>query len=190
MARGKPDVVFIKTARQMRALSAPLRLRIFEVLAKAGVLSVAEMAAAVGRPPAAIYQHVELLRRAGMIRRAGFQGEGRDKSRLYMPVARGLKAATNPSTAEQRRALARLGQAHARHVLRYYERAVLRGEAELQGPHRNAVVRHMAFSPRPGDLASFNAELDAFVARWSARATTGAPTISLLLAMAPVPQKP
>jgi DNA-binding transcriptional ArsR family regulator len=190
MARRKPDAVFIRTPRQMRALSVPVRIRIFEALAKAGPLSVAEIAAVVGRPAAAIYQHVELLRRAGIIRFAGIRGKGRQKSRLYAPVARGLKATTSPGTPAQRHALARLGMAHARHVLRHYERALVQDEGELEGPHRTAVVRHMAFSLSQHDLAALNSELDAFVRRWSGRAATEAPTISIVLAMAPVPQKP
>jgi DNA-binding transcriptional ArsR family regulator len=186
MRKHKPELLVIETPRQMRAFSSPLRIRMFEVIARRGPLTVREIAEAIGRPPAAIYQHIEVLRQAGFIHEAGATGEGRRRSLRYAAAARGVKAATGALTPSRRKALARLAAAHARHALRSYTQAVEDGAGRLEGPQRNSVVRHLVLSLSPHDLEALNTDIDSLVARWSKPLATDAPRISLAVVMGPL----
>jgi DNA-binding transcriptional ArsR family regulator len=185
MRRREPELLVIETPRQMRAFSSPLRIRMFEAITRRGPLTVREIAEAIGRPPSAIYQHIEVLRQAGFIHEAGVTGQGRRRSLRYAAAARGVKAATGALTPSRRKALARLASAHARHALRSFTQAVEEGTARLDGPQRNAVVRHLILSASPDELEALNADIDTFVTRWAAPLTKDAPQISLAIVMGP-----
>jgi DNA-binding transcriptional ArsR family regulator len=189
MRKRKSELLLIESPAQMRAFSSPLRIRMFEALARRGPLTVRQIAEAIGRPPTAIYQHIELLRTAGFIHEAGVAGKGRLRSLRYATAAKGVKAATVALTPSRRKALARLGAAHARHALRSFAQAVEVGAALLEGSQRNAVVRHLILSVSPGDMKALNADIDAFVARWAEPLSKDAPQVSLAIVMGPLTRK-
>ena len=70
MSRLKDNYI-IRDKRQMRALAAATRQEIVDVLPRMGTVSVAELAAALGRPADALYFHLRILKRAGLVRSAG-----------------------------------------------------------------------------------------------------------------------
>jgi DNA-binding transcriptional ArsR family regulator len=189
MPRRGPEILFIETVSQMRAISAPLRIRMFEALARAAApLSVREIARAVGRPAASLYRHLGVLRRAGLVRAAGRRGTGRKAEAVYAAAAHGLRSRP-PRTAARRLAYARMGEAHARYALRCFSAAVRRGTARLNPPARDTAVRHLILNLSPGELAALNAELDALAMRWLGRAGHGTPNVSLAMVMGPL-EKP
>jgi DNA-binding transcriptional ArsR family regulator len=186
MRKPEPEILVIETPRQMRAFSSPLRIRMFEAIARRGPLTAREIAEAIGRPPTAIYQHIEVIRWAGFVRPAGLTGQGRKRSLRYAAAAKGVKAATEALTPSRRKLLARLAAAHARHALRSFTQSVENGAARLEGPRRNAVVRHLILSLSPDNLEALNTDIDAFVARWANPLAIDAPQISLAIVMGPL----
>jgi DNA-binding transcriptional ArsR family regulator len=189
MSNRKPSVLLIQGATQMRALSAPLRIRIFEALARAGApLSAGDVARAIDRPAAALYRHLEILRRAGLILAAGYRGSGRKREKLYEAAARALQSAT-PETPVQRRAFSRMGEAHARYALRCFSRAARLGTAQLKKPARDTSVRHLLLRLSPRQLVAFNRELDALAFRWMAPAGRGRPNLSFAIVMGPLERR-
>jgi predicted transcriptional regulator len=56
---------------QMTVLASPVRQELLDVLARMGTVSLAEVAAALGRAPDGLYYHARLLHRAGLVESAG-----------------------------------------------------------------------------------------------------------------------
>ena len=84
---GLQNHYIIRSKRQMRALAAPTRQEIVDVLPRMGTVSVAELATALGRPADSLYHHLRILKRAGLVRNAGSRWlEGRRES-LFRAVA-------------------------------------------------------------------------------------------------------
>ncbi len=68
----KSLVPFIITSKkQLTALASPARQEIVDVLTVTGALSVAELAATLGKPADALYYHLRILAVAGLIEKDG-----------------------------------------------------------------------------------------------------------------------
>lgn len=70
---------FIKSRRQLRALTSPVRQEVVDIVATCGPLAVREMAPLLGRKPTALYYHVSNLCRVGLlleVRRPDAAGRG------------------------------------------------------------------------------------------------------------------
>jgi DNA-binding transcriptional ArsR family regulator len=61
----------VRTKKQLAALVSAGRQEIVDVLSQIGTVSVAELAAALNRPADAIYYHLRVLKRAGLVIHAG-----------------------------------------------------------------------------------------------------------------------
>jgi len=62
-----PDTVEVSTPAQLRAIADPLRTTILDLVLERAA-TVAELAAAVGRPKSTVAHHVDVLVQAGMLR--------------------------------------------------------------------------------------------------------------------------
>lgn len=185
MARRTANSLVIRGRGPLRALSAPQRVRILERLLALAPQSIREVAAALKRPPAALYHHFALLERAGLIAQAGVRGEGRTAERIYRPVARALHAA-KPRTKVERDELARAGETQVRYALRRFSRAMRSGDAQMNGAERTTAARHLTLHVTPDQLAALNRDIDALTAKW-AQATPARDglQLSLLVLLAP-----
>ena len=85
--RGLEDNYIIRSKRQMRALAAPTRQEIVDVLPGMGTVSVAELATALGRPADSLYYHLRILNRVGLVRRAGSQRLNGRRETLFRAIA-------------------------------------------------------------------------------------------------------
>src|SRR5258708_3778839 len=103
MAKTRPHV--IRGARQLAALAAAARQEIVDVLEQMGTVSVAELAAALGRPADALYFHLRALARAGLVRRAGHRARSGRQEALYRTVKPELRLGYDPRDAANRRAI-------------------------------------------------------------------------------------
>jgi DNA-binding transcriptional ArsR family regulator len=68
---GLQNHYIIRSKRQMRALAAPTRQEIIDVLPRMGTVSVAELATVLARPADSLYHHLRILKRVGLVRSAG-----------------------------------------------------------------------------------------------------------------------
>lgn len=114
----------ISRPEQLAALASPIRQEILDVLAGIPGSSVATIAAALGRPPDALYYHLRTLVRVGLVVPAGW-GRGRSKA-LYRTVAPELRIAYDPSSPAN---ASRVGRAVAS-MLRLTTRDFRRGFTE------------------------------------------------------------
>jgi DNA-binding transcriptional ArsR family regulator len=81
------DNYIIRSKRQMRALAAPTRQEIVDVLPRMGTVSVAELASALGRPADSLYHHLRILNRVGLLRSAGSRRLNGRSGTLFRAVA-------------------------------------------------------------------------------------------------------
>lgn len=133
---GQKDNYVIRGKRQMRALAAATRQEIVDVLPRMGTISVAELAAALGRPADSLYFHLRILQRVGLIRSAGsrpaarrrealFRAAGPELSLSYRPGNKGNAQEVNPIIAS----MLRLG-------IRDFHNAFKDADASVSGPYR------------------------------------------------------
>lgn len=69
-----PPIVRIDTAARWHAVSSPLRQHVLQLLEDRAEWSVRALAEAVGRSPQAMYRHLQILQRAGLIHARGAEG--------------------------------------------------------------------------------------------------------------------
>lgn len=90
MSRGGGSYV-LQTKKQLAALVSAARQEIVDVLSQMGTVSVAELAAALGRPADAIYYHLGVLKRAGLVMHGGDRKHGRRPEELFRTVSPELR---------------------------------------------------------------------------------------------------
>ena len=83
----QPAQYLIRSRKQMAALKAPTRQEIVDVLGPMGVASVADLASALGRPADALYYHLRILLKAGLVLEAGERKSGVRSEALYRTIA-------------------------------------------------------------------------------------------------------
>jgi predicted transcriptional regulator len=87
MATRKKRTLVLRDPETVRALRTPLRREILETVIRLRDCSVKELAAELGRAPAALYYHIHELVRAGLIRETGKRPAGKRLESVFEPVA-------------------------------------------------------------------------------------------------------
>jgi DNA-binding transcriptional ArsR family regulator len=126
----------IHDKQQMAALAAAARQEIVDVLEQMGTTSVAELAAALGRPADALYFHLRALTRVGLVLNAGYRARPRGKEALYRTVAPELQLQYEPRDAGNRKAVSAIVASMLRLTTRDFERSFQSGHIRVSGPHR------------------------------------------------------
>lgn len=90
------DVYIIRRSDQLAALRAPTRQEIVDVLAPMGEASIADLAAALGRPADALYYHIRILQRVGLVVSTGERMAGGHKETLFQTIAPDLRLGYRP----------------------------------------------------------------------------------------------
>jgi DNA-binding transcriptional ArsR family regulator len=84
-----PEVYYLESIEQLRAIADPLRARIFEALARRP-LTVKRVATLLGEAPAKIHYHVRELERVGLLKLVATRERGGILEKDYRAVARVL----------------------------------------------------------------------------------------------------
>lgn len=126
----------IRTQKQLAVLVSAPRQEIVDVLAEAGRLSVAEIAAVLGRPADALYFHLRALKLSGLVRQDGFRFRGRRKEALFRTIAPDLWLQYEPKSGTNRRAVTAIVSSMLRLGIRDFRRAFQRGGVIVSGCHR------------------------------------------------------
>src|SRR5690349_18270302 len=84
---------------QLSALASPARLEVIDTLTRLGAVSLAELAAALGRPADGLYYHVRALEKVGLVAAAGTRVVAGRRERLVRAVASDYRVryATQPA---------------------------------------------------------------------------------------------
>jgi DNA-binding transcriptional ArsR family regulator len=135
MGNDGPSYV-IRSEKQMAVLAAAARQEIVDVLAEMGTVSVAEIAATLGRPADALYFHLRALKRAGLVRQVGYRSRRGRREALFRTVAPDLWLHYAPQNKANRRAVTAIVSSMLRLGIRDFRRAFERGDATVSGPNR------------------------------------------------------
>lgn len=154
---------FIRRPEQLAALKSARRQEIVDVLAEMGQVSIAEIAAALGRRPDALYFHVRALQKAGLVRQAGYRYRAARKEALFETVATELRIRYDLALASSRRALAGIVQSMLRLGARDYRRALSLPRVAVSGTRRELWAVRKTGRLLPHQLPAANRALEQFV---------------------------
>jgi DNA-binding transcriptional ArsR family regulator len=132
-----PENYLIRKPSQIRALSAAARQEVIDVLASVGTVSVAELAATLGRPADALYFHLRALMKVGLVRQDGYRkGRGARKEALFRAVAPELRLHYEPNDELNRKGVTAIVSSMLRLGIRDFQRAFERGDVIVSGSER------------------------------------------------------
>jgi DNA-binding transcriptional ArsR family regulator len=99
----------ISDLEQVKALAHPLRVRIIEALASSEPMTTKQVADFLGEKPTRLYHHVDLLKKAGLIRLTHTRKNRGTTEKYYEAIARQFRAAadlfSDESSDDQKNAL-------------------------------------------------------------------------------------
>jgi predicted transcriptional regulator len=147
----------LRTREQKKAVASPLRLELLGLFVDRKPLSVAEIAARMGRPATGIHYHVRVLEKAGILRRVGRQRSGPRPEALYEPVADLFKMEQKRGDAPDD-AVKTLSTAF-RMAERDMRAAMRDPGAKSSGPYRNVFGARIHCRLSRKDLAELNRRL-------------------------------
>lgn len=126
----------IREEKQMKALVSAARQEVVDVMADLGTVSVAEIAAALGRPADALYFHIRALLRAGLVRQVGSRRRGGRLEALYRTVSPELFLHYDPASPRNRRAVTAIVSSMLRLGVRDFRRGFGQAGIAVSGPQR------------------------------------------------------
>ncbi len=159
MSQTPPDHI-IRHRKPLAALMSPMRQEIVDLLSQMGTVSVAELAAALNRPPDALYYHLRVLKEAGLIVEEGHRQNGKRQEVLIRTVAPNLKLQYILGDAGNFASISAIVGAMLRLGIRDFNHAFQSGEAVVEGDARNLwAARRIAWLSE-GDLETVNTALE------------------------------
>lgn len=126
----------VRRLPQLAALAAAARQEVVDVLEQMGTVSVAELAAALGRPADGLYFHLRALVRVGLVQTAGSRARPGGKEALYRTVKSALQLRYEPRNASNRRAVSAIVASMLRLAHRDFQRSLRHGQVVVSGPQR------------------------------------------------------
>ena len=126
-----------------------MRLELVGLYTEDRPLSVAEMAARLGRPATSLYHHVQVLEDAGVLRRAGTRPKGKRFETLYELTESRIELEVDQSDESALRHAGQAMSAALRMAERDFIAALGRDDIRTDGPGRNltGLRTHMRLSP-------------------------------------------
>ncbi len=152
---------------QMTAITSPARQEILDVLARMGAASLAEIAAVLGRPADALYYHVRVLERVGLILPAGTRAGARRSERLVRAAAGEFALRYASPTPGQARAVTRIVASMLRLGARDFRRALAGPGNRVEGPVRDLWALRTTGWLTGDQVAAVNAGMQALAHRFS-----------------------
>ena len=146
----------VRTEKQLKALVSSARQEIVDVLAEMGTVSVAEIAAALGRPADALDFHLRALQRSGLVRQEGFRLRGGRQEALYRTVAPELFLHYQPASAMNRRAVTAIVGSMLRLGVRDFRRGFAQTGVNVSGPKRDLWALRGTGRLTPSQVARVN----------------------------------
>ncbi|HEY1961526.1 MAG TPA: helix-turn-helix domain-containing protein [Rhizomicrobium sp.] len=151
---------WISRPEQLCVLQNTVRHDILDRLTALGPSPVRSIAAALGVQPTAIYRHLRLLERAGLvvaIKKTGSRGRPANTYRAIAPLVRFARA---PLESENRPIMANIVKSVAGRAAREYRDALTDSDTRIEGPRRNFWFLRLQTAPSAKKLARINQLLD------------------------------
>lgn len=149
--------------RALEALASPVRQELVAALGE-GPATVRELAARLGRTRQALYHHVALLERAGLIRQLPERGGGDPRERRYALVTTRLAVRARRSSPAELGQATRATEAMLRLTAREVGRALRSKAAASTGAKRTLVGVRAKVRLGPSRLRRLNGLIDQLIA--------------------------
>ena len=146
----------IRDKKQLAALAAAARQEIVDVLAEMGTVSVAEIAATLGRRADGLYFHLRALQSAGLVKQAGYRSRGGRKEALFRTIASHLELHYEPASETNRRGVIAVVNSMLRLSSRDFRRAFERADSKVTGPGRELWALRKTGRLSPAEVAAVN----------------------------------
>lgn len=117
---------------------------------------MAELATALGRPADAIYYHLRLLKRAGLVMHAGNRNQGKRQEELFRTVSPDLKLEYKVGRAGNTREITAIVGSMLRLGARDFRRAFQKGDAKVSGSRRELWALRATGWLRPEEIVKVN----------------------------------
>jgi DNA-binding transcriptional ArsR family regulator len=132
----RPQSYVVHNERQLAALACSARQEIVDVLSQMDSVSVAELAAALGRPADSLYYHLRVLTQSGLVRQAGVRSRAGREEALFRTVAPELRLRYPPRSPKNARAMTAIVSSMLRLGNRDFRRAIQKSDVNVAGPDR------------------------------------------------------
>ncbi|PWT72882.1 MAG: hypothetical protein C5B46_06210 [Proteobacteria bacterium] len=132
----KAESYLIRKPEQIRALAAAARQEVIDVLASVGTVSVAALAAIMGRPADALYFHLRALMKVGLVKKAGERAVGGRREALFCAAAPEMRLHYAPKDAANRKGVTAIVSSMLRLGTRDFVRVFERGDVNVSGASR------------------------------------------------------
>jgi len=153
-------VYWIDKRSQIEAMTLPIRHDIGDRLAAMGPMSVRDLARVLGRKQTAIYHHLKVLEKLGLVRSRPAENKPGRPALIYETVAPLMRMARAARKPENRKALGRAGRTVAMQAARDYARGFEQPHWAFEGAERNHWFFRVFSAPSPKRLARINALFD------------------------------
>jgi len=150
----------IRATQQLAALASSARQEVADALAGMGTVSVAEIAATLGRPADALYFHLRALQKAGLVRQAGYRTRGGRKEALFRTVAPELFLRYEPHDDANRQGVNAIVGSMLRMGIRDFQRGFQEPNVIVDGPHRELWALRKTGRLTLADIAGVNRAID------------------------------
>lgn len=179
----------IRDKPQMRALAAATRQEIIDVLPRMGAVSVAELAAALGRPADSLYFHLRILQRVGLVRRAGSRPAARRQEALFRAAGPEFGLSYRPGKKGNAREVNAIIASMLRLGTRDFRKAFQDADVIVSGPHRELwAARRTAWLSR-SQIARVNCYIHKLMNEMAAPGRAGR-LYSVTVALTPLARRP
>lgn len=142
----------IASKKQLSALASASRQEILDVLTQMGSVSVAGLAATLDRPPDALYYHLRILRRAGLVENVGERKTKRRQEALFRAIARDLQIDYDLARRNNEKILTAVASSMLRLGIRDFRRAIRSNSVIVSGKQRELWAARKTGWLRKGDL--------------------------------------
>ncbi|MGA7312432.1 MAG: helix-turn-helix domain-containing protein [Silvibacterium sp.] len=131
-----PGPHLVQNKKQLAALTSSMRQEIVDALSQMGTVSVSKLGATLGRPADALYYHLRVLKKAGLVLHAGYQGEGVWKEELIHIASPDLKLLYQPGKGGNSQQITAIVGSMLRLGIRDFGQAIQSGGVAVSGPGR------------------------------------------------------
>lgn len=146
----------IRRPKELALLASARKQEIIDVLAGMGDVSVAELAAALGRPADSLYFHLRALTRAGLVLDAGSRSRGKRREALFRAAAPEMRVQYEPLDGGRADALSAIVASMLRLGVRDFRRALRQTGIVASGDRREIWALRRTGRLQPAQLAGVN----------------------------------
>lgn len=154
----------IRSTTELAALVSGARQEIVDVLSRMANPCVAELAAALGRPADAIYYHLRILQRAGLVVCVGSRNHGQRKEQLFRTVSPDLRIEYRRGEGGNGREITAIVRSMLRLGARDFDHAFQGGNGKVSGPKRELWALRTTGWLTPDEVIKVNRSISSLAA--------------------------